>query len=70
MESLLTSTSFQAFASIIVLLVMIKIVLTLFKKPEKERFSVRVRCRDCKWTGMVGKYNKRCPSCNGTNGVP
>ena len=67
MEDLLNNTTVQGVAAVIVLLVIVKILIGIFKKPEVDKFSVRVRCRDCTWTGMVGKYNKRCPSCNGTN---
>ena len=67
MEELLNNTTVQGVAGVIVLLVIVKVLIGIFKKPEVDKFSVKVRCRDCKWTGMVGKYNRTCPSCNGNN---
>ena len=70
MEQLFASTTVRGVVAIIALLLALKVVIGLFKKPEVDKFHIKVKCRDCTWTGKVGKFNKTCPSCNSKNVKP
>lgn len=32
-----------------------------------EGMKLNVRCRKCRWQGVVTRYNRVCPQCNGTD---
>ena len=66
MPDFLNSDLVKVIGFVIVLGVVLKLIVGVLKKPKAGPMQLKVRCDSCGWTGIVGKYNQSCPSCNGS----
>ena len=48
----------------VVLLILFRILLRVFKKEERSKYSQFVDCINCGWHGKVSTLAGRCPVCN------
>lgn len=67
MPEFLTSPLAKALIAVAMLVLLVRLAIKLFVKPKADAMHLKVRCKKCGWRGMVGKYNRRCYSCNGTD---
>ena len=47
-----------------VFLILIRIIMSVFKKKESSRHFQSVDCLNCGWHGDVSRYTGRCAKCN------
>ena len=51
-------------------LIVLPPIYKLLKPKEKAAQMIAVKCRNCGWTGKVGKYNKTCSKCGSSTLAP
>ena len=50
---------------IAILLALLRMLRRLFTSQTPGQYEARMKCRDCGWTGVVGKHHPVCRKCNG-----
>jgi hypothetical protein len=60
---LLDNPAIRIGIAVVLLGIVAHVARKLLARPKRSPYHVRVRCRDCGWTGLVGKFNRRCNAC-------
>lgn len=50
---------------VVILLSLLRWMGRLFSSQTPGQYEARMKCRDCGWTGVVGKHHPVCRKCNG-----